>query len=306
MRVLSAKYNRFRRPEFQIQTTIFEDNGKKFVAKKALSQGAVAHLHNEERNYHQLSKVTSGFCFPALVEKREDELIFEFIEGRLVKDILIDSILADDSNNFVEVIDDYYSMLHHGFEQSDSLYIAPQEMYLTANLSRTEMTMLASEQVYLKQTYLDPIFSNIISTDKGKYLIDYEWVLDSSLPLTFLFARSLLFTFIHRYSYLQPDLFVDIDTLCRKFSLSEQRIRLFKKLETNIQKNIHSRLEELAGYGHPHLGKQLLIEAEKNYEDARRYKNELARASHRLVALCNRGAEKVGLAALYRRIKNLG
>ncbi len=305
MRVLRAKYNRFRSPEYQIQTTIFEDKGKKFVAKKALSQGAITFLQKQEQNYHQLARTTTGFRFPAFVEKRENELIFEFIEGRLVKDVLIDCIFADDTNTFFEVIADYYSMLHHGFEQSDSLYIAPQEMYLVENFSQAEMAMLADDQVYLKQTYLDPIFSNIIRTDRGMYLIDYEWVLGSSLPLTFLFTRSLLFTFIHRYSYLRPDSFMDIDVLCQKFFLFPEKIKLFSKLEMNIQKNIHPRIEEFAGYNYPTFGKQALIEAEKNRQEARRYKKELSRASHRLAAFCNRGAEMSGVAALYRFMKNL-
>ncbi len=304
MRVLRARYNRFRRPEYQIQTTIFENKGKKFVAKKALTYRAIAHLQKEEQNYYQLARVASGFCFPALVEKRENELIFQFIEGRLVKDILIDCILAGDVKSFVEIIGDYYSMLQHGFEQADALYIAPQEKYIVENLSQAEMTMLADEQVFFKKTYLDPIFSNIISTDTGKYLIDYEWILDSSLPLTFLFTRSLFFTFIHRYSYIRPDHFVGLDALYEKFSLSEQQIKLYKKIELNIQRKIHPRIEGLAGYGHPHLGRQFLVEAQKDHEKARRYKKELDRASHRFASFCNRGAEKMGLAALYRWIKN--
>ncbi len=305
MRVLSAKYNRFRNPAYQIQTTIFEENGRRFVSKKALSKSSVAHLERGKQNYHQLVRSTRGFCFPALVETRKNELIFEFIEGRPVKDILIDSLLAGDEKNFFKVIDDYYNMLQHGFEQGDTLYIAPQELYIVENLSRAEMTMLASEHVFLKQTYLDPIFSNIISSNRSSYLIDYEWVLDSSLPLTFLFTRSLLFTFIHRYNYLHPDRLFDEKILCQRFSLSEQQIRIFKKLEINIQNKIHSRIQEHARYVHPHLSRQVLIEARQNRKKAKQYKAQLDRTSHRFAAFCNQGAEKTGLATLYRLLKGV-
>lgn len=39
--VLYAKYNRTRKPEFQICTIIYEENGRKWVEKKALTDASI-------------------------------------------------------------------------------------------------------------------------------------------------------------------------------------------------------------------------------------------------------------------------
>ena len=52
---LFVKYNRTRKPEYQIRTSIVEEDGRRYVEKAALRLEGELHIHSFQKKYEQLS-----------------------------------------------------------------------------------------------------------------------------------------------------------------------------------------------------------------------------------------------------------
>lgn len=184
-----AKYSRERRRNFQISTSILEDeNKKRSVIKKALQPEASGHVLAMAKNAGNLQKMytASGLQVCPCKVKDDCSVEFAYINGKNMDQLLTEHI---EQGNFEQVREDVqflWDVLRKApdiqkFETSEGF----QEIFGTPVLPEG---MLASPL-----SNLDMVFSNIIVGGQ-KVLTDYEWVFDFMIPISFLFARSL---FLH-------------------------------------------------------------------------------------------------------------
>lgn len=161
-RVIYAKYSRERRPEFQIATYILEkENKEKIVSKKALCAAGKAHTEQMAAHYEQLKNLYEGsgleVCPCTLAA--DGEVQFAYCEGKNLDQLLTEYIEAKNLDKVQEELEFLWKIL---------------------TLSKDKPL-----------SNLDMILSNILVGER-RVLIDYEWVFETEIPASFLFARSLL------------------------------------------------------------------------------------------------------------------
>jgi hypothetical protein len=83
MKVLYVKNGSDRDKKFQLQTMIYEIDGKKFVKKSALCDDALPHLFAMKENYTKLTNAISNpkVKLAKIVAEDDRSLTFEYIEG---------------------------------------------------------------------------------------------------------------------------------------------------------------------------------------------------------------------------------
>ena len=167
-----AKYSMDRDDEFCIVTSICEGVTGKTVVKKALYESGRKHIADIKKAYDELSKRFEGseLNINSVLEYDENEgrIVFDYIEGRTLEELLDECVLNSDEEGFKKLFDKYKSLVSYN-----------------------------SEYGVIDD---DLIFSNILVNEKGWYLIDYEWVRFEAGKSEDVIARAII-------NYLLPDNF---------------------------------------------------------------------------------------------------
>lgn len=184
-----AKYSRERRRNFQISTSILEDeNKKRSVIKKALHPEACEHVLSMARNAGKLQNMyeTSGLLVCPCKRKDDYSVEFSYINGKNMDQLLTEHI---DQGDFEQVRKDVQFLW-------DVLRKAPDIQTFEPSQGFREIfgePLLPEGMLASPLSNLDMVFSNILILEQY-VLTDYEWVFDFMIPISFLFARSL---FLH-------------------------------------------------------------------------------------------------------------
>lgn len=240
MKILFAKYNRDRKKEFQLETVIYEENGEKYVRKKALTSEALAQINQIEKNYEILKENNNHY---KLVKGRkcENYIIFPYIDGVTMSDLLVSYIKNGEFDKFIECLDNFQKSLYNMPGEYIENYILSQNIPFYKGKDKDSL-----ENVYcLNPANLDLIFDNIIiSNSNEKYVIDSEWVFLNNIPAVFIFFRS-VYSFWIKYNRLIKDHFTSLETLLEKFNISSIQLSLFLDIEENyFQSFVYGNEEE--------------------------------------------------------------
>ena len=154
MKKIYSKFTNDRKREFQIQTSMYIDGGKRRVVKRAVNNEGKAHTANIVAYFEQ-SKCDL-LCRSALIDDQTVE--FEFIEGETLTEILLKAIREDDKNGFENIIDEYKKIITNVFGNGKSYNEIINSTVKNANI--------------------DLSFDNIIKGSEGYKIIDYEWIMD--------------------------------------------------------------------------------------------------------------------------------
>ncbi len=218
-RLLYEKLSNERNPKYNIITDIVERDGKRVVIKRPYSEEAKPHINRVYDCYRGLQEVLQGSAFCVNESKFvEDSIESEFLEGS--------HITAADSQEYIEAVKNAYMKNAKEFESSPEF----EKVFGQVDLPRG---ILASK--YLD---VDLIFDNIIKTDKGWQIIDYEWTFDFLVPINYVFYRACKFSDL-------PEHMVEI---------SDAEKAVYQQMENHFQsqyifkdvKNLHE-LREHAG-----------------------------------------------------------
>ena len=174
-RLLYEKLSNERNPKYNIITDIVERDGTRVVIKRPYNEEAKGHIHRVYDCYRGLQEVLQGSAFCVNESNLVgDSIESEFLEGQ--------HITADDAAVFIKAVKDAYLKNAKEFQTSPEF----EEVFGHVDLPRG---VLASK--YLD---VDLIFNNVIKTDKGWQIIDYEWTFDFLVPINYVFYRASKFS----------------------------------------------------------------------------------------------------------------
>lgn len=185
-KVLYTKFSRERSEQFRIATAISEENGIRRVTKTALSPAASGHVGQMAENYPKLEKM---YQYPKLRIcpcSRVDETTVEFpyVEGKSLDLLLTEHVEQGDYESVKQDVRLLYDIL--------TSVKGLEEFKVTKEFERMfGKTALPEGQKASGISNLDMLFANILVGD-ALYLVDYEWVFDFPIPVSYLFARSLM------------------------------------------------------------------------------------------------------------------
>ena len=232
MKILYVKSNNERERKYQLQTIIFEENGEKFVKKKVLCEEAIPHLMQMKENYNTLTaSITDPNIYLAKIIKTEhDSLVFEFIDGISMEQKILDAIESGDQQRIDREVKSYIELLKTGFKTDSSSTQSAAISDGEQIFEDLNFTKLGDTLYFDKVSNIDLIFSNIIYQDNRVYIIDYEWVLEGSIPINYALFRA--FRSIYDTDALQADkYFTDYELTL--FNAMEKRLIYFEITSAN-------------------------------------------------------------------------
>lgn len=190
-KVLYAKLSRERGIPFQIATMITEENGEKRVEKQAMTREAWEHVRKLPENGKKLQQLYSYPFLQVCPCRMQDEktAVFPFLQGKSLENLLTGHVEAGD---FEKVREDVQLLWDILISSSGLMPFQFSEEF-SKIFGKVE---LPEGLVAAPVSNLDMIFANLLVEDGPEetvyHLVDYEWVFDFMVPVSFIFARSLM------------------------------------------------------------------------------------------------------------------
>lgn len=205
-KTLYIKYNRNRRPIYQISTCIREEEGGRIVRKTALKREGAEHIESFDAKYRRLSDEKQKVIYlPAKIDRKKMSAEFAYIEGESLSERL--GKLIRENYIPVEELEQAFEMIDGGVG--------------TANR--------------------DAIFDNFLCAKDGVYGIDYEWVEEEKLPLHYTRYRALHEFYIKFGSRMA----CGEEEFLALFSIGGAQIEACKEEEERFQQEVRGKFQKL-------------------------------------------------------------
>lgn len=206
-----AKYGNERSDDYSVCTVIAKDGSdKKTVYKVALSAHANTHVKNMSENYSVLLEQyeknglvpakcefvpgkEKGILLAGVARKAKDMVICEYVNGITLEDYLNELEEQKRYEEMETLILEYRSKLMHTSDEVDfKRSVRFDEIFGKREFKK--------RYVATSPCNFDMIFSNIMldkeELEKGTWsVLDYEWVLDFAVPVSFVLYRALFYHF---------------------------------------------------------------------------------------------------------------
>lgn len=217
MRVLYCKSTEKRKPEFQIYTYIVEDNGSKYAVKESVYDCGKKHIEQIAANYETLRQVY-GEC---VVDNhmKEDRIYFPYVEGRTFGDYLRNLITTHESEEKIRLALQEWRTFLQGNESNIVVF---EESEKSKEIFGAAESLIGDKA--LRITNFDCIADNIILSENGRNVIDYEWVYDFPIPEELTYYRVLKVFFLDN-----PNL-LNFTQLLSLACINEDKISVYEEL----------------------------------------------------------------------------
>ncbi len=274
-RTIFAKYNRTRRPKFQICTRILQENGKKWVEKKALTGEAAAHIRSlEEKRSLLAAQSPQAEVLAACLSEDGLSASFRFLEGETLDEQLCGQIR--DGKVPAEAMEEAMKRIFglEGGEETARKTGRVQEFASTPAFESVFGPIPALGGLSLKASNIDGLFENIMVEEGRLVFMDYEWVFDFPIPLEYVRWR-LLSYFYRRHRELMED--QGLGPYLEAFGIDAQRAAVYESMEEHFQAYVHG--DGSQGYMANYLKPVITLEELKGRDE------ELSRAKDRILQL---------------------
>lgn len=236
-RLLYEKFSTERSPEFSMLTGIRKIKGKREVFKRAARPEAEAHLESLEEKEGLLIHLYQDT--PLLVNsgtEREDErgaaFDLEYVSGKNHEECLEQILETEGSEEGLRFLEEHIELVLPKAKRVPFTYTEEfQQIFgeLSENVSERQKQWEA-----LPAADIDLILSNVIDTEKGKVLIDYEWTFAFPVPVPYLIYRVINY-FFHVHNEMEG---FSREELFRHFHLSPEEVDGFIRMERKFQNYI--------------------------------------------------------------------
>ena len=265
LEVLYAKYNRLRSLPYRMETRIVRRSGARYVDKRMLDEsGSIERLgENREllRKLYRDIKSVQGTV-------KGSSISFPYVKGKpLGTDIDFDNAPIDDImaklKDASELIQNYNFDCISEFEMTEG-FRDTFNVKEGSQLSKALMELKDKEAVC--PANLDEIMSNFIVTeDDGLYVIDYEWVTDFPVPISYITYRIYHYAYHEHRSSLEGR--ISYDDFMKEAGFTEEVLKCFAALEKGFQRKIYGTDPDknyTSGYSKPVHDIDLLLQHKDN------------------------------------------
>lgn len=235
-----VKYNKTRRDEFQIRTSIVEEHGSLFVEKTALTEKGMAHIQSMEDKCQRLTKQNQRLkVAEAHVSPDGFTARFDFLTGEPLSVLLGREIV--DGKLPVTMVEEKISMV---FDVLDE-FLVP--FCITPEFEEVFGGLYGASEEILKDwafqtANIDCLFENIMITEDGPYCLDYEWVFTFPVPVTFVKFRMLYYLYEQFKSILSYEF---LEEFLGEFGIDEERSYVYQEMERNFQDYVHGENQQI-------------------------------------------------------------
>ena len=239
-KTIFAKYNRTRKEEFRIRTTMGELDGERRVEKAALESAGRYHILSLKNKCRQLRQLNPRVrILEPEISADGSKVEFGFLEGITLAERLGRCIR--DGRAPVEEIKAALQFLYDVAEDQ----IVP--FAVTPEFTRTFGPVPDIDDVSYKVSNIDGLFENLMITEKDGdeklYCLDYEWVFDFPVPARFVQYRNLAY-FYYKYQGLMS--YAGLEEFLQEFGIGSEMASVYASMEDAFQSYVHG--DAVQGY----------------------------------------------------------
>ena len=248
-KLLYTRYSDERDPAFSVYTQIFEDeSGARSVRKCAETKEAAAHLRHIRSAYEALTGLYADTEFAvnrcSLSESAGQEPVLDlaYISGETLEE-RFDRMLLQEGPEAVKTALRAFAETAvprqklEPFARTEEFTKVFGELSADGTDSEGKGRSLSDAWQSLPVSDIDLICSNIVCTDSGKQIIDYEWTFAFPVPAAFL-----VFRIVHYYvtgNVLRREL--NTEEIFEEFGISAEEKKVFQEMEYSFQKYVQGR-----------------------------------------------------------------
>lgn len=231
MKILFAKYNRERLPQFQTVTKIVElaDGSHKSI-KQALMPEAQQHIAEIYANYARLTaKYPHIKLVPPTLEDA-NTVTFPMAQGVSLESLLKQALDKQDKPNFFALLDKFVAYV-------DSFITERQVKFVPCDKFKQvfgEWT-LDEPQDLIELANVDMIFGNLFVADDGSITqIDYEWVFECAVPRSIFLWRAIFILY-----WMSNKNILELESLLSYVGINFVDHKFYCEKDHNFQKFVH-------------------------------------------------------------------
>ncbi len=272
-----VKYNSTRREQFQIKTTILEEDGTRYVEKAALSIEGAPHIWSFASHYPVLEKQYRGLKFvePAIQEDRF-RARFPYLTGETLSERLGQEIRGGDAP--VEAIREALDLVFDvDPEWVKPFQVTPEFLEVFGGAGDAQDIQ---DDAYVISN-IDGLFENMMLTSDGVYCLDYEWVFQFPVPVQFVKYRTLYYFYQQYHSLMDYD---SKESFLAEFGINAEMAGRYQTMEQCFQEYVHGENQRI-------YLENFMVQT-KTVKELAQVDGELERTKERLEQLKLQGKEK--------------
>lgn len=248
MKKIYAKFTKERDLRFQIETAIYKnEDGTKIVEKRPLYEEAEEHIQRMYDNYLYDQEKNNSLLLPCT--KKGKSIFFPYIKGRSLYDQIIEAAQKNDRDEILRVMKVFSGILDQLYTETSPFEISNEFVRAFGNPEGLE-GQKAAEKVNI-----DLSFDNMIETEQGIQIFDYEWIFDFPVPVKFPVYRAVYAVFLKNAHLL--DGVVEEDEVYHMFDITAEERIIFndmnKKFMEYVEGGDRSYQKILSSYVQPEL-----------------------------------------------------
>lgn len=223
--IVYSKISTERKDEFKICTNIVKKNEGYIVEKVALTEKGIQHFNEINEFYKNSQKQNEKWFKYCPVRQIDNKLIFDFIDGQNLESLVDLYVKKNDFDKVFKTMDLLYEIISDGIIESFNV----NEEFL--NVFGNHDFELLSNEKSIRFCDIDIILENVVLTKNKKfYILDYEWVFDCTVPISFILYRAILHSMA--ISKLPSE---QIDKLYKRYGISTELRGLYLSMEEHFQ-----------------------------------------------------------------------
>lgn len=223
--IVYSKISTERKDEFKICTNIVKKNEGYIVEKVALTEKGIQHFNEINEFYKNSQKQNEKWFKYCPVRQIDNKLIFDFIDGQNLESLVDLYVKNNDFDKVFKTMDLLYEIISDGIIESFNV----NEEFL--NVFGNHDFELLSNEKSIRFCDIDIILENVVLTKNKKfYILDYEWVFDCTVPISFILYRAILHSMA--ISKLPSE---QIDKLYTRYGISTELRGLYLSMEEHFQ-----------------------------------------------------------------------
>lgn len=223
--IIYSKISTERKDEFKICTNIVKKNEGYIVEKVALTEKGIQHFNEINEFYKNSQKQNEKWFKYCPVRQIDNKLIFDFIDGQNLESLVGLYVKNNDFDKVFKTMDLLYEIISDGIIESFNV----NEEFL--NVFGNHDFELLSNEKSIRFCDIDIILENVVLTKNKKfYILDYEWVFDCTVPISFILYRAILHSMA--ISKLPSE---QIDKLYKRYGISTELRGLYLSMEEHFQ-----------------------------------------------------------------------
>ena len=223
--IVYSKISTERKDEFKICTNIVKKNEGYIVEKVALTEKGIQHFNEINEFYKNSQKQNEKWFKYCPVRRIDNKLIFDFIDGQNLESLVDLYVKNNDFDKVFKNMDLLYEIISDGIIESFNV----NEEFL--NVFGNHDFELLSNEKSIRFCDIDIILENVVLTKNKKfYILDYEWVFDCTVPISFILYRAILHSIA--ISKLPSE---QIDKLYKRYGISTELRGLYLSMEEHFQ-----------------------------------------------------------------------